>query len=537
MYTDFFHLNEEPFQVTPNPKYLFLSNVHREALQKLTDGVRRRKGFIEMVGIAGTGKTILCKELVQMLSPEIDIAYLFYPVLNEQVLYLSILRQWGVHIPEDAPVSLLLDRIYDFLKERFEEGCNALIILDEAQNLSIPLLENLRLLSNLETESEKLLQILLTGQPEFHNLLKSGKIPQLDQRIRVRVFLKPLERETLPLYIYHRLNTAGAVDSLEFTGEALDLVYRMSGGIPRMINDVCERALEEAYRLKTYRIDPSIVRGAQEGFEGKGMWPGEKSKKPLSMSGTFYRIGLGVLFLLFVGMVVWITMGRSPSTIKKEELAVAKTSPASPQKAPPPYGEQKAVKYSGPLRVLPSNVMEHFLEGMLDIREGQHLYWGDLRLGQRDLFGLRTPALLHIVGRDGSRGWICVRVAGGSNLHVWQQGGWKTRDTSVLLNWTGRCKLPCIMSPLPKGVRALRRGATGESVSNLQVWLYRLGLLREITGRFDMQTKMAVRRFQLREGLKPDGVAGAQTLSLLFQKGEVKKIEAWTLGRGKKHDE
>ena len=200
MYTDFFQLREEPFQVTPNPKYLFLSTVHREALQKLADGVRRRKGFIEMVGAAGTGKTLLCKELIQMLSPEMDIAYLFYPVLNEQSLYYAILKQWGIPVSEETPVPGLLEKISEFLKKRFQVGKNALIILDEAQNLSVSLLENLRLLSNLETESEKLLQILLTGQPEFHELLKSGKIPQLDQRIRVRIFLKPLDRETLPLY-------------------------------------------------------------------------------------------------------------------------------------------------------------------------------------------------------------------------------------------------------------------------------------------------------------------------------------------------
>jgi len=190
MYTEFFNLREEPFQVTPNPRFLFLSNIHKEAIQKLVDGIRRRKGFIELVGMAGTGKTLLCKELVQMLSPEMDIAYLFYPVLDEQALYFSILKQWGVPVSEEASVPKLLEQISEFLKGRFEDGRNALIILDEAQNLSVSLLENLRLLSNLETESEKLLQILLAGQPEFHELLKSGKIPQLDQRIQLHQRLR-----------------------------------------------------------------------------------------------------------------------------------------------------------------------------------------------------------------------------------------------------------------------------------------------------------------------------------------------------------
>ncbi len=523
MYTDFFQLREEPFQVTPNPRYLFLSNVHRGAVQKLADGVRRRKGFIEMVGIAGTGKTLLCKELIQMLSPEMDIAYLFYPVPDEQALYAAILKQWGIPAPEDGAVSLLLDRIYTFLKGRFEKGRNALIILDEAQNLSISLLENLRLLSNLETESEKLLQILLTGQPEFHQLLKSGKIPQLDQRIRVRIFLEPLDRETLPLYIYHRLNTAGGVGSLEFTEEAISLIYHLTNGIPRMINAVCERALEEAFQKKTYRINASIVREAQGELEGGSASSRPKDRNIFTRFTTFYRLGLGLLMAGFLGFTLWIMLKPGSRNLHENRNVPVSVRPASQKQI---SGAKEPIAKSIAVQMRPLKIMEHFLEGMLAIPEGKRLYWGDMRLGQRDLRALRTPVLLHIIENETRKGWVCGRKFHESGLQVWEQGAWKSAGITVLVNWTGRCKVPFWMGGFPKGERALRLGAKGTSVTSLQTWLLKLGVLNRVTGIFNEQTEAAVRQFQLREGLKPDGVAGRQTLALLFQKGgELERVD------------
>jgi general secretion pathway protein A len=527
MYTDFFHLREEPFQVTPNPKFLFLSNIHKEAIQKLVDGIRRRKGFIELVGMAGTGKTLLCKELVQMLSPEMDIAYLYYPVLSEQALYYAILKQWGVEVSEASTIPALLEKISSFLRERFEKGRNALIIIDEAQNLSIPLLENLRLLSNLETESEKLLQILLSGQPEFHELLKSGKIPQLDQRIRVRVFLKPLDKETLPLYIYHRLNMAGSGNAVSFTNDALGLIYRSSGGIPRMINAICERSLEEAASRRANEVEPSIVQVAREGLEG-GKFPVKMGKKiPSGRTGRFVRVFVILLFFIFLaGGAAWIAREHFSQPVKD----VKRLPPVAPvkvsKKAPPPVvkvkeeekvPEEKPV----PLRMLPLKVMESFLYGMLAVPEGRHLYWGVLRLAKRDLKDFRTPILLHVSREDGETGWICIRLAGGKGFQVWSQGDWRTTGDRIFSDWTGRCGVPYWMVSILEG-HALRKGMRGASVTDLQTWLLNLGSLGQVTGIFDSPTEMAVKNFQIRQGLTPDGVAGAQTLALLFQKGSGK---------------
>ncbi len=523
MYTDYFNLREEPFQVTPNPRFLFLSNIHNEAIQRLVDGIRRRKGFIELVGMAGTGKTLLCKELVQMLASEMDIAYIFYPVLSEQALYFSILKQWGVVLDENTPVPALLERISAFLRGRFARGRNALIILDEAQNLSLPLLENLRLLSNLETDSEKLLQILLSGQPEFHALLKSGKIPQLDQRIRVRVFLKALDRQTLPLYVYHRLNMAGAGNVVSFTDEAFDLIYKTSGGIPRLINAVCERSLEEAALRKTGEIDRAIVRAALEELEGE-----EGITRRLGMTGQ-RGVGRGIASAVGVLILVALAGGAAwyarrpvpPSPEKTETKTVARAVVPKSVEPSPTRGGPAARQAAGRMlpRLRPLAAMRAFLDGMLPVPENKRLYWGRLRLSRRDIAGFVTPFLLHVARSDGTAGWLCARKARSGGLQFWHRGDWAPMEEAALASWTGRCGVPYWIAPLPDGERALRKGMKGAAVADLQGWLVTLGDLAKITGIYDGETEAAVRRFQLRRGLTPDGVAGAQTLALLFQWG------------------
>ena len=529
MYTNFFQLKEEPFQVTPNPKFLFLSNVHKEAIQKLVDGIRRRKGFIELVGMAGTGKTLLCKELIQILSAEMDIAYIFYPVLDERALYFTILKQWGVPVSEETSVPALLEKISVFLRERFERGRNALIIIDEAQNLSVPLLENLRLLSNLETESEKLLQILLSGQPEFHELLKSGKIPQLDQRIRVRIFLEPLDRQTLPLYVYHRLNMAGGGNAVTFTEGALDQIYRASGGIPRMINAVCERSLEEAAIKKVNEIDTPIVQKAREGLEGTKTSVGKRGDG-ISSSGAGKIAKIFVALLVFAVLIAagWIVRERYTQPVQEARQVKPVAPVKAPEKVPRPVKKTEIPKKPRKetpvvMRLLPLKVMKSFLYGMLAIPEGRRLYWGMLRLAKRDLQGFRTPFLLHVSKENGETGWICVRPDGERGFQLWSRGDWHPVGDEVFAAWTGRCGVPYWMAPPADRGRALRKGMRGEAVRDLQGWLLNLGSLKQVTGIFDDATETAVKDFQLRQGLTPDGVAGAQTLALLFQRGSGKK--------------
>ena len=517
MYTDFFHLREEPFQVTPDPRYLFLSNVHKKALDQLADGIRRRKGFVEMVGGVGTGKTLLCRELVQTLSPEMDIAYLFYPIINEEALYYAILRKWGISVPENMPSPLLVARIQEVLEERFAAGRNALIILDEAQNLPIDLLENLRLLSNLETTSEKLLQILFAGQPEFHTLLKSGKIPQLDQRIRVRVFLEPLDRAMLPLYVYHRLNVAGADGALSFSPEALERISRYSRGIPRMINAVCERALEDASREGIFNIDASFIRKAEDGLEGRV--PGRKKNVTPMRFSAFSRIVFAGIFLVVLAFAGWWLLrskGKIPKLVKPIAPVVAteKKLPEARKKHPAAETLEKTAIVR--LTLFPVGILKAFLESVVMIPPGERLFWGDVRMAPRDIPRLSTPFLINISGKDGRMGWICLRNMSDGQFQAWQRGAWRAAALSVLSKWTGRCLIPYWLHPWPAGRRSLKRRAAGVAVRDVQHWLRKLALFEGPVGRFNTETRDAVKIFQKQAGLKPDGVAGPQTLALLF---------------------
>ena len=517
MYTDFFHLKEEPFQVTPDPRYLFLSNIHKKALNQLIDGIRRRKGFIEMVGGVGTGKTLLCRELVQTLSPEMDIAYLFYPIINEEALYYAILHKWGISVPENMPSPLLVERIQEALEERFVAGRNALIILDEAQNLSIELLENLRLLSNLETTSEKLLQILFSGQPEFHVLLKSGKIPQLDQRIRVRVFLEPLDRAMLPLYVYHRLNVAGGDGTLSFSPEALEKVTRYSKGIPRMINAVCERALEEASREGIFNIDASLIRRAEDSLEGRDV-RFRKNFTPKRLPTFFLVISAGI-FLVVLAFSGWLLKSKekTPKLVRSIDSVAAteKKLPESKRKHLPAeiVKEKAAVRFT----LYPAGFLKYFLKRVIAVPPGERLFWSAVRMAPRDILRLSTPFLIDVSENNVRIGWICLRNMADGQVQVWQKGEWKEADmSSVLSKWTGRCLAPYWLHPWSSGGKSLRRGGSGAAVRDIQRWLKRLGLFEGQIGRFNAETMEAVKVFQKQAGLKPDGVAGPQTLAFLF---------------------
>jgi len=519
MYTDFFHLREEPFQVTPDPRYLFLSNVHKKALGQLVDGIRRRKGFIEMVGGVGTGKTLLCRELVQTLSPEMDIAYLFYPILNAEALYYAILHKWGISVPENMPSSRLVERIQEVLEERFAAGRNALIILDEAQNLSIDLLENLRLLSNLETTSEKLLQIVFAGQPEFHVLLKSGKIPQLDQRIRLRIFLEPLDRAMLPLYVYHRLNVAGADGTLSFSPEALERISRYSRGIPRMINAVCERALEDASREGVFNIDASFIRRAEDGLEGQGRWR-KKNFSPAKFPGfsriIFSLAGVFLVFFIFAGWWLLGSKEKGPELVKPVAAVAAaeKKFPETKKKHPAPETADKTKIVR--LMLYPAGVLKSFLESAVVVPPGDRLFWSDVRMAPRDIPRLSTPFLIHISERNGSAGWGCFKNSGPNRFLVWQHGNWIKTDLTAFSRWTGRCLIPYWLHPWPGGGRSLRQGDRTPAVRDVQQWLKTLGFFEGSVGYFNRETAESIKLFQKQTGLKPDGVAGPQTLAFLF---------------------
>lgn len=262
MYTEFYGLAEKPFALLPDPRFLYLGSSHREALSHLLYGIDEGEGFIEVVGQVGTGKTTLCRTLLDRVGAEIDIAFIFNPARNEIELLTAINREFGLPTSERTRDDLT-SALNEFLLKRKAEGRRTILVIDEAQNLSLELLEQVRLLSNLETEKEKLLQIVLIGQPELEENLSRSEIRQLRQRITVRWDLKPFNREETEAYVHHRLRVAGRRQAKPlFTPGAFRALHRASGGVPRLINAIADRALLAGYAATRERIDTKFIRRA-----------------------------------------------------------------------------------------------------------------------------------------------------------------------------------------------------------------------------------------------------------------------------------
>ncbi len=266
MYESFFHVTEEPFGVTPNSRFFFKSRKHDDALLSLMYGIERRKGFIMLTGEIGTGKTTLCRTLFNDLK-KVDTALILNPTLTGGALLSAIVEDFGLKAKRS--IKDRIDSINHFLLEGRVEGRNAVVIIDECQSLSKKALEMIRLLSNLETESEKLLQIVLVGQPELRGKLLDSDLRQLNQRIVVRHHLVPLDRMEVEQYICHRLRVAGAPEGLvKFSDGAIDLIYSYTKGFPRLINILCDRILMAAYVEEKTWIDAAIVSKSIKDVEG-----------------------------------------------------------------------------------------------------------------------------------------------------------------------------------------------------------------------------------------------------------------------------
>ncbi|MFQ5827589.1 MAG: AAA family ATPase [Candidatus Methylomirabilia bacterium] len=246
MYEAFYGLREKPFSLTPDPKYLYMSRGHREAIDHLLYGIQEREGFIVITGDVGTGKTTLCRAILSRLDPETKSALILNPLLSEEELLRAVLHDFGL-TGSGSTKKELIDELNDFLIRSLTEGQNAVLIIDESQDLSPTLLEQIRLLSNLETEREKLIQIILVGQLGLLDLLATPELKQLNQRVSVRCQLRPLPFQETCQYIYHRLMVAGGSGEVTLSSGALEAIYRFSRGVPRLINLACDRALLQGF--------------------------------------------------------------------------------------------------------------------------------------------------------------------------------------------------------------------------------------------------------------------------------------------------
>jgi general secretion pathway protein A len=335
MYTNYFRLSEPPFSLTPDPRYLFMSERHREGLAHLFYGVQQPGGFVQLTGEIGSGKTTLSRCLVRQLPPETEVALILNPRLTAIELLANVCDELAISYPaETESIKVLIDALNQHLLDAHAHGKKTVLIIDEAQNLSSDVLEQIRLLTNLETSQEKLLQIILIGQPELLTVLKRKGLRQLAQRITARYHLLPLSRKETYAYIQHRLLVGGCRDPL-FTGSAIRNVYYLSGGVPRLINIICDRALLGAYAEGKRRITARIVRQASRETRGAIPW----YRRPLlAWSATVAAFFILILVGALLFRPLYPLLARKNGTVARpvqnsvaaDQTTAVKAAPASP---------------------------------------------------------------------------------------------------------------------------------------------------------------------------------------------------------------
>jgi len=320
MYLEYFNLSERPFSITPNPLFLYMSQCHREALAHLLYGLGEGGGFVQLTGEVGTGKTSLCRCLLEQVPDNVDLAVVFNPKVTAFELIATVCDELRIKYEhKDTSIKKLTDVLNQYLLEAHARGRRTVLIIDEAQNLSADVLEQVRLLTNLETATEKLLQIILIGQPELRALLQREDMRQLAQRVTARVRLEPLNREETGAYIRHRLHICGATRPI-FNKSAVDRIHQLSGGIPRLINVLCDRALLGAYTEGKLQIDRRIVRQA-----AKEVLADELQQTP-KRSGRGWSVVVPVV-LMFLAVALYVYWQRP----EFGNLLATPAAPTSPE--------------------------------------------------------------------------------------------------------------------------------------------------------------------------------------------------------------
>jgi general secretion pathway protein A len=310
MYEAFFGLDERPFSLTPNPKYVFYSDRYRNALEQLRYAIEHHEGFMLLTGMVGTGKTTLSRDLLNQLDdPRFRTALLFNPFLEAREMLQALLSEFGCSYPLNASRKELLDRLNTFLLAQLVHGHTCVAIFDEAQHLSTGLLEQIRVLSNLETEHEKLLQIVLVGQPELRERIQEPGLAQLDQRVTVRCTLSTLSEAETERYVYHRVNVAGGRGGITFNRAAIRMIHSESGGVPRVVNLFCDRSLLAAWVDRSQEVGRKHVEqglAAVRGVEAPAYSPAGSRWNHLR--GRILAVA-AVIILLSLGLAAFLMAG------------------------------------------------------------------------------------------------------------------------------------------------------------------------------------------------------------------------------------
>jgi len=548
MYASHFGLKQAPFSIAPDPRYLFMSERHREALAHLLYGVGGGGGFVLLTGEIGAGKTTVCRCFLEQIPRRCNVAYIFNPKLNTAELLQSICDEFRIPLPPGADASLKahVDALNEFLLKTHAVGQNNVLIIDEAQNLSPEVLEQLRLLTNLETSERKLLQIILIGQPELRQMLAQPELEQLAQRVIARYHLDALSEDETAQYIQHRLETAGLKRGSLFERKALKRIHELTRGVPRRINLLCDRALLGAYAESKARVDKAVVdKAAEEVFESLAV--PETAPKLASRKGdsdrperpafaawpnwTWAVFGTGVtLSLAGAGLSAWLHLaGPSKASAKAATVAQAASAPASQPRAstpaeprPPMVDAAQLMKEAAPTEALAWQDLAALWQ--YDLKAGDpcnQLYRARLICfrnsgGLSLLTQLDRPALLTLQDGSSIRHAVLTRLAGDE---AWLQlGSNKVRVSLAVLSGLWRGDFATIWLA-PEGYRAkVQLGQTGQVVDWLAEQLGRID--KQTAGspaRFDRALQARLQAFQLTQGLKPDGVAGATTFMLINQ--------------------
>lgn len=519
MYTQHFQLSELPFSIAPNPRYLFLSPQHREALAHLLYGIGVGGGFVVLTGEVGMGKTTLCRALIDQLPDDVDIALVFNPRLNSRELLASICDELSIpYGGSKASLKSLIDALNRHLLDAHARGRRVLVLIDEAQNLRFDVLEQVRLLTNLETNQHKLLQIILVGQPELNEILDRPNLRQLAQRITARYHLEPLKLAATREYIQHRLKVADARKEI-FSTAGVREIFKRSGGIPRLINLIGDRALLGAYTLGKLEVDRSIVRRAAIELRGSGVGArtdGLSTRKVLLIALVLFFLvgaGWGLLTQNLPTFNLRTTLGLSASSPSPEKSlslteASSMSSQASLPATLPPHLvtlREEALKQLFGLWGIPKP--EEFKCG-----RASH---GDLRCqnfrGSWDhLLNLNVSVVLELKGSERAERFLCIERREGDLLWI------RTASASlpvpldqIRASWSGRAILA--YRPLPTDKRALRPGISDPVMVEIR---QQLGL-SPATGdpnRFDETLRNRIQSFQRELGLRPDGLIGTLTL-------------------------
>ena len=534
MYLDFYGFREKPFNLTPDPRFVFLSKNHREAFAHILYGIENRTGFIALTGEVGLGKTTVLRSLLCQLDPNhYRTALIFNPCLSPPELLQSITREFGISA-QSSNSGDLLDALNMFLLQQNAEGRTVVLAIDEVQNLETQVLEQIRLISNLETDKEKLIQIVLSGQPEFAQILKKKEMRQLSQRITVRYHLKPMDFEDTVHYIDHRLEVAGGRGGVIFSRSALKRIYRYSRGIPRLINAACDRALLAGYTRDTakisYRIAAAGIRDMKRNMAS------HKRRRHLILIPAFAIFAALFTMGIFYTWDDFTNRFNAPQNIaatenQSKEAAVATAEDFSRAMAAElgniteSESNRRAFnKLAGAWNVppVPENIsFDDFNKMERAARDrGLRIYAFSGSLDA--LLNINCPAALELIlpGISGKRFISLVRMENGQYLIDPQISGRISLSPSEIeKHWSGQGYL--LWKDHLNLLMRLPPGAEGKQIKRLQSLLKEAGAYSgPFTGAYDGNTRSTVKKFQSSQGIKQDGIVGAQTLILLYRSSD-----------------